>query len=93
MNKPVYNLTFQEALEAIMNDNAWAQGENFRDGIIIMAKGGLFINGFDFLHIHDFKTKLSESSKSDFQLTKGAMQQKYRLVSTQFDAERKSLKK
>lgn len=86
-----YTLSFHEALQAIFENDSWAQGEEYADGVILMAKGGLFIRGRDELHLHDFKAKLSKDEKFALSISKNAINQKYRLVSTQFDAERKKL--
>lgn len=83
-----YTLGFQEALEQVMDGKGWAQGEHFADGVIMMEKGGMFIDGRDHLHVHDFKAERG-NQKSDIQITKNLMMQKFRIVRTQADAERK----
>ncbi|OXX44823.1 hypothetical protein B9J93_12660 [Vibrio sp. V17_P4S1T151] len=83
-----YTLSFQEALEQVMDGKGWAQGEQFANGVIMMEKSAMFIDGRDYLHVHDFKSE-RRNQKSDIQITKNLMMQKFRIVSTQADAERK----
>ncbi|KAA1254749.1 hypothetical protein F0M16_10810 [Vibrio cholerae] len=83
-----YTLSFQEALEQVMGGKGWAQGEHFDDGVIMMEMGNMFIDGRDYLHVHDFKAERG-NQKSDFWITKNLMMQKFRIVRTQADAERK----
>lgn len=89
-NKKIeYPLTFQEALENVMAGNGWAQGEEFRDGVIMMEKGGMFMRGKEHLHIHSFDSDI-EFEKTPILITQGLIRQKFRMVSTQADAMRKA---
>ena len=83
MKKYIYDLTFQEVLKELFEEDSpcWYQGENFQDGVIFLkAFGGLreriFTAGFDWqqdtpIISHDVYT------------------QKYRRVISQADAERR----
>lgn len=83
-----YPLTFQEALENVMSGKGWAQGDGFPDGVIMMCEGGMFMRGKDYLHIHNFTLK-SHEQKQPIHITTSLMAQKFRMVSTQPDAERR----
>lgn len=83
-----YPLTFQEALQNVMDGKGWAQGDGFADGVIMMCEGGMFMRGKDHLHIHNFGCR-GDEQKSPIYITKNLMTQKFRMVSTQPDAERR----
>lgn len=84
-----YPLSFQEALEKVMNGDGWAQGEGFNDGEIMMERGSSFIDGLDHLHIHDFNASFGER-KSTLQINQNLIRQRFRLVTTKYEAMRKS---
>lgn len=84
-----YPLSFQEALEKVMNGEGWAQGEGFKDGVIMMERGSSFMDGLDHLHVHDFNASFGER-KSPLQISQNLIRQRFRLVTTQSEAMRKS---
>lgn len=82
-----YELSFTEALQVLEKGEGWVQGEYFSDGVVLMFDTNGW-TGFsrDYLHVHDFSSRVM---KSALQITQGIMSQKYRIVRTQPDAERK----
>lgn len=84
-----YELTFYEALDVLVNNKGWVQGENFADGVVLMIHGEGYV-GYSkgYVHVHDFSTYRG-ARKSELQITHGVISQKYRVVYTQPDAERK----
>lgn len=81
-----YELTFYEALDVLVNNKGWVQGEYFADGVVLMFDNGSV--GLDYIHCHDFRGSFRDS-KEQLQITRGILYQKYRVVRTQPDAERK----
>ena len=83
MKKYIYNLTFQEVLKELFEEDSpcWYQGENFQDGVVFLKQWGdlrerIFTPEFDYqqdtpIISHDVYT------------------QKYRRVTSQADAERR----
>lgn len=84
-----YELTFYEALDILVNNKGWVQGENFADGVVLMIdEEGYTGYSKDYVHVHDFSSNRG-AVKSELQITYGVVSQKYRVVCTQPDAERK----
>lgn len=81
-----YDLTFTEALEVLTSGKGWVQGEDFAAGVVLMFDSGSV--GKDYVHVHDF-TVAFKDSKWNLQITRGILLQKYRIVTTQPDAERR----
>lgn len=82
-----YELTFYEALDVLVNNKGWVQGEQFSDGIVLMFDDHQRL-GKDYIHCHDF-TLPSHSCKFSLSISRNILSQKYRVVHTQPDAERK----
>lgn len=84
-----YELTFYEALDVLVKNEGWVQGENFADGVVLrMFEEGYVGYSKNYVHVHDFSANRG-SVKSELQITHGVIAQKYRVVCTQSDAERK----
>lgn len=81
-----YELSFTEAIRALEKGEGWVQGEHFSDGVVLMFDKGSSAN--DYIHVHDFTVDY-KSSKFNLQITRSILSQKYRIVCTQPDAERK----
>jgi hypothetical protein len=81
-----YELTFTEAMQVLINKEGWVQGEDFSTGVVLMFDSGSV--GKDYIHVHDFTLDYFDC-KWALQITRGTLSQKYRVVSTQPDAERK----
>lgn len=83
-----YNLTFIEALEAVMNNKGWAQGTEFKDGVVIRKNAEH--TAFDGIaHIFDFSKKAHETRQIPLNITNGIYRQKFRLIETEPEAMRK----
>lgn len=80
-----YELSFTEALRVLEYNEGWVQGEQFGDGVVLMFDKGTLAR--DYIHVHDF-TVGYKSSKFDLQITRTILEQKYRVVHTQPDAQR-----
>lgn len=82
MSKKIeYTLTFSEALDILMKDEGWIQGDDFADGVIYkLGKDGIVkcVNFF----------VDSKDREYNAMLTSGIYRQKYRIVHTQPDAQR-----
>ncbi len=77
-----YPLSFTEALEILMKNEGWIQGDNFADGVVFkLDKTGL-VKQCNF-------TDKSHDREYNAMLTTGVYSQNYRVVTTQPDAERK----
>lgn len=83
MKKYIYDLTFQEVLKELFEENSpcWYQGENFQDGVVFLKQWGdlkerIFTTGFDWQQ----DTPI---------ISQNVYAQKYRRVTSQADAERK----
>lgn len=83
-----YNLTFQEALQSVMNGDGWAQGDNFANGVVIMKDKGCGVDGLDHAHIHNFNI-LGKDAKFPLEINNMLYLQQYRIVRTKFDADRR----
>ena len=79
-----YTLSFNDAIDLVVNKGKWIQGEHFIDGLIMMCKGNFTLSGLHYLHTHSFE----DGSKDAVYITTGLMSQKFRVVSTQCDAMR-----
>jgi hypothetical protein len=86
--KSPFTLSFTEALEIVMK-GGWVQGSNFENGLVLMTKGGCGVDGLEHLHVHDFKKGITENPKSEFMLSLNSYNDKFRQVSTGFDAKNK----
>ncbi|MCY9866462.1 hypothetical protein OTK49_28385 [Vibrio coralliirubri] len=84
----IYPLSFSEALDKVMNGEGWAQGERFKDGLIMMERGSSFMNGASYLHTHDFSATATES-KAPIMINQSLISQRFRIITTQFEAMRK----
>lgn len=82
-----YELTFNEALDVVIKNKGWVQGEQFANGVVIMFDNHRWL-GKDYIHVHDFTLSASDC-KSPLSIKRGILSQKYRVVNTQPDAERK----
>lgn len=80
-----YNLTFQEALQEVMEGNGWMQGEDFAEGVVFMIGDSFGLKGRPWLFMHDFKS----NHQADPIITSGVYNQKFRIVQTQPDAMKK----
>ncbi len=82
MSKKIeYTLTFLEALEILMKDEGWIQGNEFADGLIYkLGKDGI-VKCVNFMAD-------SKDREYNAMLTTGVYRQMYRIVHTQPDAER-----
>lgn len=84
-----YGLTFYEALDVLVNNEGWVQGEYFADGVVLMIDEEGYVGySKNYIHVHDFSSNKG-SVKSELQITQGVIAQKYRVIRTQPDAERK----
>tara|TARA_Y100000588_G_scaffold240585_2_gene254421 strand:+ start:39522 stop:39830 length:309 start_codon:yes stop_codon:yes gene_type:complete len=86
-NSP-FTLTFTEALEIVMK-GGWVQGQNFRNGLILMKEGNLTLSGLNHVHVHDFLAEEKDQEKIEFFLSSGIYMDKYRQISTAYDAKNK----
>lgn len=83
-----YELTFNEALDVLINNKGWVQGEHFADGVVLIY--GTPSICLDLVYLRDFNLpSCTNGSRSPLQITRGVLSQKYRVVTTQPDAERK----
>ena len=73
-----YDLSFYEALDLVLNDECWVQGEDFLDGVVILLHK-------DYVMLKDFYCNVTR----DFILSKNLASQKFRKVYTQPSAERR----
>lgn len=73
-NKDVeYTLTFFEALECVLKDECWVQGDNFAHGVVLRLKHGeVYVDTFN----NNWPLKIKN----------GIFYQKYRKVYTQAEA-------
>lgn len=74
-----YDLTFYEALELVLQDECWVQGENFADGVVLFLYNTNIVKCKDFTVGEDW----------DMSVTKNLVSQKFRKVYTQPSAERR----
>lgn len=85
-----HELTFEQAKEAVINDNVWAQGDKFANGVVLMMKGSGTISGSEFLHLHSFNKSINDNklflNPKTNELAKSIQSQKYRIVKTQPEA-------
>ncbi len=83
MKKYTYNLTFQEVLEELFEEDSpcWYQGENFRDGVV-------FLKAFGSLRERIFTAKFDWEQDTPI-ISQNVYTQKYRRVTSQADAERR----
>lgn len=88
MSNITYPLTFQNALNALMNGQGWIQGDNFADGVVIMKERGYGVQGKDHAHFHNFNISGSDA-KFPLEITNMLYQQNFRIVTSQPDAERR----
>lgn len=87
--KSPFTLTFVEALELIMKEGAWVQGQNFKNGKVLMMKGGYGVDSKEHLHIHDFNSKPRENPKEEVFVSINLYHDKFRRVSTEIEAKNK----
>lgn len=82
MKKYIYNLTFQQVLKELFEDNSpcWYQGENFQDGVV-------FLKAFGSLRERIFTAKFDWEQDTPI-ISQNVYTQKYRRVTSQADAER-----
>lgn len=83
MKKYIYDLTFQEVLKEIFEENSpcWYQGENFQDGVV-------FLKAFGSLRERIFTAKFDWEQDTPI-ISQNVYTQKYRRVTSQSDAERR----
>lgn len=84
MKKYTYDLTFQEVLKELFEENSpcFYQGEHFADGVVLLKYFG------------DLTQRIFIPNKPMYEdstpiITQGVYDQKYRRVTSQSDAERK----
>lgn len=77
-----YPLSFTEALEVLMKNEGWIQGDNFADGVVFKLDESGLVKHCDFLN-------KSHDREINAMLTIGVYSQNYRIVHTQPDAERR----
>jgi len=82
-----YTLSFSEALEVLTNNEGWVQGEMFRDGVVLMFYSCSTV--YNHIHVHDFTLDSFNNCKSELQITRRMLSQRFRVVKTQPDALRK----
>ena len=72
-----YNLSFEEALKCVLNDEGWVQGDNFAKGVVLR------LGGFsDCVEVCCFEG----GDRFPLQVTKRWYQQKYRVVHSRPEA-------
>lgn len=84
MKKYTYNLTFQEVLKELFEDNSpcFYQGEHSANGVV-------FLKYFGELTLRIFSPNNNTYEDCTPFITQGAYDQKYRRVTSKADAERK----
>ena len=83
MKNYIYDLTFQEVLKEIFEEDSpcWYQGENFQNGVV-------FLKQFGYLIERIFTPEFDYQQDTPI-ISPGVYTQKYRRVTSQADAERK----